>query len=159
MPSPMPKSLLAHFRILLIVCTAIAHQSSLHAQPGHPTAVEAIALNETTVRVYWNPTPIAEKYLIYRDGMLIGSVSGEKRQFEDENAESGCAYSYRVALVDGHGTERPGQPYVERTFDALPARTTCDVLVVGATTAGVAAAVTAARYGMKVVLIEETRRI
>lgn len=159
MPSPNLKTLIVHILTPIIVCAELCFQPMLNAQPGAPTAVEAVALSEKSIRIFWNPASEAVKYLIYRDETLIGSNLPDKLQFEDGTVEAGRAYRYSVSSVDAQGVENTSRPYLERTFDNLPARTICDLIVVGATTAGVAAAVTAARYGMNVVLIEETRRI
>lgn len=129
------------------------------AQRGAPTAVEAVALGETTIRVYWNGAPNAASYHIYRDGQVIGSTNSTDRQFDDKQAAAGKTYQYNVAAVDGAGAEQLGRQYVERAYDPILDREDPEVLVVGATTAGLSAAVTAARYGRKVVLIEETRRL
>jgi len=129
------------------------------AQLSPPTAVEAIAFSPHEIRVYWNPGSDAAKYSIRRGGAEIATLASDARTFTDTTAQPGRTYRYEVAAIGTDGTTKPGRPYVERAFDSLPDRTDCDVLVVGATTGGVAAAVTAARYGLNVVLIEETRRL
>jgi hypothetical protein len=129
------------------------------AQPAPPTAVEAVAFGQREIRVYWNLPPEAVKYVVERDGREIGAADAAAREFTDAAVEPGRTYRYSVGAADAAGKIAWGRPYVERTFPALPAETRCDVLVVGATTAGVAAAVTSARYGLNVVLIEETRRL
>ncbi len=148
----MLRRLLAPLLVSLILFT----HSQLCAQPG---AVEAVALGPTTVRVYWNPVEGATQYVITRDGVEIGTTGAADKQYTDTTAEPGHTYSYNVASVEAGGARKAGHPYLERSFAALPDETRCDVLVVGATTAGVAAAVTAARYGLNTVLIEETRRL
>jgi len=129
------------------------------AQLAPPTAVEAIALGQTAVRVCWNPAPEAAKYRIYRDGQPIGEMDAAAREFTDSSAEPGRTYRYSVAAVDSTGAAAEGRPYIERSFPVLPEETRCDVLVVGANAAGVSAAAAAGRYGLNVVLTEETRRL
>lgn len=128
------------------------------AQVGAPTAVEAAAQSTTTVKVYWNPSG-ATSYRVIRDGRVIGESTGSATSFTDSTAQPNTTYRYNVIAVAADGATHTGREYVERTFALLADETHCDVLVVGATTAGVSAAVTAARYGLNVVLIEETRRL
>jgi hypothetical protein len=145
-------------RPVLTLSLVLAATTPGIAQPYTPTAVEAVALGQRHVRVYWKAAPNTPQVVINRDGRQIGQADGAATQFEDNTAEPGKTYRYSVTTSP---TDTPGPTtgYLERTFSVLPDETACDVLVVGATTAGVAAAVTAARYGLNVVLIEETRRL
>lgn len=115
-------------------------------------------MGPTTIRVYWNPVPGAEGYIIRRDGEVVGRVEAGATQYDDTVPTArNCVYT--VAAVQ-NGVEGPvGKPAIERTDAPLPRSLECQLLVVGATTAGVAAAVAAARYGLNVVLIEETGRL
>ncbi|MCX6358517.1 MAG: FAD-dependent oxidoreductase [Armatimonadetes bacterium] len=121
-----------------------------------PSAVEAAAQSETEVRVFWTAGS-AGSVEILRDGAVIGTVNESAGQFLDARAAPATTYRYEVRRAGAASS--PCRPYVERTRAVLPARRRCDVLVVGATTAGVSAAVVAARYGLDVTLIEETRRL
>ena len=124
-----------------------------------PDAVEAVAFGPSLIRVFWNAVPDAQAYAIYRDGRQVGTADGTASHWDDREAEPARNYRYAVAAVGSAGQSPVSRPYLERTDRALPARVDCEVLVVGGTTAGVAAAVVAARYGLKVILIEETRRL
>ncbi len=146
-------------RLFTFMLSFVLLGASAGAQLTAPSAVEAIAIGPREVKVYWNAASGAAKYVIRRDGVEIGSVSAETRVYTDPSAQLGHTYRYEVGAVDALGMSKLGRPYIERAFAELPDRTDCDVLVVGATTAGVAAAVTSARYGLNVVLIEETRRL
>src|SRR5579859_3606297 len=119
-----------------------------------PIAVEAAARNTTTVQVFWDPVAGGTAYRITRDGQTIGETGPEATRFIDTSAQPNTTYRYNVVAVGKDGSAHSGREYVERTYAPLPDNTPCDVLVVGATTAGIAAAATAARYGLKVVLIE-----
>ena len=123
-------------------------------------AVEAIAFRPTEIRVYWNPDPAATGYRILRDGQEISRAGAGAGEFTNSQAQPNHNYRYSV-LYDREGASQPlaQGSYAERTFPLLSSDTRCDVLVVGATTAGVAAAITSARYGLNTVLIEETRRL
>ena len=79
--------------------------------------------------------------------------------YSDVNLQPNSLHRYNVRAISGDGSYQQGNEYLERTFPVLADKTNCDVLVVGATTAGITAAITASRYGLKVVLIEETRRL
>ncbi len=130
-----------------------------HSLLPSPKAVEAVALGQKIIRVYWNAVPDAESYRIYRDNKLVGQAPANATQWTDNLPEPGMQVTYKVAAVDSNGDESFGAPYLERAFPPYPKSLHCDVLVVGATSAGVAAAVSAARYGLHVVLTEETRRL
>jgi hypothetical protein len=146
-------------RTVLIFILSLGIANKVIAQLSAPTTVEAVALGQKHVRIYWKAAPNAAQYVIYRNGEVLGLAPDTSNQFDDMAAEPGTTYRYSVASVAAQGKPGPSNSYVERTFPLLPSETRCDVLVVGATTAGVAAAVTAARYGLNVVLIEETRRL
>ncbi|MGC8668056.1 MAG: FAD-dependent oxidoreductase [Chthonomonadales bacterium] len=124
-----------------------------------PTAVEAAARGERLIRVYWNGVSGAAGYEVLRDGALLARVDRGATQYDDHSVRPGTTYRYQVTAVDGEQHRAVSDAYIERSYPVLEPVVRCDVLVVGATTAGVAAAVTAARYGLKTVLIEETRRI
>lgn len=126
---------------------------------GTPQAVEAAARSETTVRVYWNTVPDAARYEVLRDGAVIAAASADAREYTDTTGAANHTYAYNVVAIGTDGSRAPGRSYVERTYPALADTTKCDVLVVGANSAGFASAVVAARYGLRVVLTEETRRI
>lgn len=148
-------------RTLAVPLTALAATGGLcvpgAALPG-PTAVEAAARADR-VRVFWDPVPGAAGYRVYRDGAPIAEAPASAREMDDTSAEPGRTYVYNVGTLDGSGVVALGAPYAERAYPPLPDESRCDVLVVGATTGGVAAATAAARYGLRVTLIEETRRI
>jgi hypothetical protein len=129
------------------------------ANPAPPAAVEAIAAGQNHIQVYWNPSPQAVGYVIYRDSIQIASVGADAVEWSDANVAPGMNYSYAVAAVYPDGQTKTSKPYLERSYDKLPDQSKCDVLVVGATSAGVAAAVTASRYGLRVILTEETTRL
>ncbi len=133
--------------------------SSALGVPPAPQAVEAAAVHPRLIRVFWNAVPGAIRYTVLRDGQTIGRVPASQTEFDDTQVTPGQPYTYQVTVEDHTGTSEASFPSVEETDRELPASLRCDVLVVGATTAGVAAAVTAGRYGLDVVLVEETRRL
>jgi len=138
-----------------------------------PSAVEAAAFGPSRIRVYWSPAPVSASslashgagdgpilgYVVFRDGNEAARLDPSATEWDDDTVRPAVNYSYTVCAVGPDGIGKPGTPYIERTDAPLPSRSECDVLVVGATTAGVAAAVVASRYGLRVILIEETRRL
>ncbi len=140
-------------RAYLIAIAALAWPPGAGAAPS---AVEAAAQSGAEVRIFWTPgaTGVVE---VLRDGVVIATVSEAAGRFLDAGAAPATTYRYEVRPVGS--TAATSRPYIERTHAPLPTRRRCDVLVVGATTAGVSAAVVAARYGLDVALVEETRRL
>jgi hypothetical protein len=140
------------------LCLLILGIPALSQLPA-PQAVEAAAFGPDEIRVYWNPVPGAVSYTVLRDGAVVASAQRDATQWSDKPVQPGRNYSYQVRANGPEGPGAVSEPYIERTDAPLPARLECELLVVGATTAGVAAAVVSARYGINVVLIEETRRL
>src|SRR6266513_2219718 len=125
-----------------------------------PTAVEACAFGPNEIRVFWNrPDNSGGSYHILRDGKEIGEVAGDQTTYLDKTVEPNHTYRYNVAYTDSAGKATTGRDYIERSFPTLADVTVCDLLVVGANSAGISSAVTAARYGLNVVMLEENRRI
>lgn len=139
--------------ILLLACLA-----SSRGAPSAPEAVEAVCTVPGTIRVYWNPVVGATSYGIYRDGTEIGQAGGSAT-FWDDTAPAAHTHQYTVRARDASSIGPAGRPAVERSDAPITQTAECDLLVVGATTAGVAAAVVGARYGLDVILLEETGRL
>jgi len=124
-----------------------------------PDAVEAAFVGNGVIRVFWNRVEEADGYVIRRDGVVVSRTDGLADRWDDTSAVPDRTYSYTVTAVSGT-SEGPESAFsVERADAPLPPTLRCELLVVGATTAGVAAAVAAARSGLDVILIEETRRL
>ncbi|MBW3635461.1 MAG: FAD-dependent oxidoreductase [Armatimonadetes bacterium] len=98
----------------------------------------------------------AQGFRVYRDGQLVATLGAETREFRDSGLRPNTVYSYAVAAVGGAG-ELLSPPISDAT--RLPNETTretraaFDVVVVGATPGGIAAAISAARLGNKVALV------
>ncbi|MCS6776955.1 MAG: FAD-dependent oxidoreductase [Chloroherpetonaceae bacterium] len=135
------------------------------AQQTPPRSFEAIATSPSEIRLYWLPAPGAQGYRISRDNTLLVELHADAREYRDTGLEAGRDYRYQItALQDGR--ESPPATYLERTFLPLPVSgdgktgtARYDVVVVQASSAGVAAAIEAGRRGMKVALIEPTTRL
>ena len=107
---------------------------------------QAIAMSPTLIAVYSK-----DGGTVTMNGAELKAVSTDKNGYVRYDAESltpGTAYRF----------ERNGEVIGERTPHA-PADIETDLLVVGANSSGIAAALTAARMGIKVLLVEETNRI
>jgi hypothetical protein len=163
---------------------APAASPSPQIRPAAPGSVETTPLSPTAVRIYWAAPPgTVAGYRIYRDGQPVAEAGPAARSWDDRVLEPGRTYRYRVAAFavaapDSEGeaaagtllpatspapmptTEGPPSTEVmERPEPAWPERLEADVLVVGASSAGVGAAVAAARLGSRVVLLEDTTRL
>lgn len=116
-----------------------------------PNGVEAVAVSHEAIDVY--VTGKHEEVSVFRDGDAVGVVAPGATKLRDEGLEPGKFYTYTLA-----GVEEEPVVAAEQTFPAMPPESAYDVIVVGATGSGTAAAVTAARLGATVALIEETNR-
>jgi hypothetical protein len=150
---------------LPLTCALLLHtQNNLQNTPPPPKTVEAAAYKTGTIRIFWEEVPQALTYRIYRNGTQIARTTGDtltpqQRVYSDNTVQPNTNYTYTVASENSHGTSEPSTPYLERSFPQTPKHIQCRLLVVGANAAGVSAAVTAARYGVNTVLLEETRRL
>ena len=140
--------------ILAIVVIGVSAQAQ-------PTAVEALAQSPTQINVYWLPPAEGEvqSYIVVRDGQPVATLPAEARQFVDEPLMPAQTYRYRVVAQMADGTQRASVEVSERTFRDLPKRIHYPLVVVGGTASGVGAAVTAAREGVTVALLEQTNRL
>ncbi len=128
---------------------------------AQPTAVEALAQSPSQINVYWLPPTQGEVqwYQVVRDGQVIAELPADARQFVDEPLMPAQTYRYRVVARMADGTLQPSVEVTERTFRELPSRIHYPLVVVGGTASGVGAAVTAAREGVTVALLEQTNRL
>ncbi|MGQ9738645.1 MAG: FAD-dependent oxidoreductase [Armatimonadota bacterium] len=145
-------------RKYLLACLMLNLSGSVVAQP---TAVEALAQSPRRINVYWLPPEqgTVQSYLLVRDGQTIATLPADASQYPDEPLEPGQSYRYSVVALMADGTRKPSAEVIERTFRELPPRIHYPLVVVGGTASGVGAAVTAAREGVTVALIEQTNRL
>jgi hypothetical protein len=147
-----------------------------------PRSFEAIAVSPTEIRCYWLPAVGASGYRVERDGQTVVTLPGTAQEYADTGLAPDSTHRYAVrALAEranttqdlsGEAASAPRE-YVERTFAPFPEMqkrrqaqsrsgdlaSTFDVVVVQASSGGVAAAVEAARRGLRVALIEPTTRL
>ena len=129
--------------------------------PDQPASFEALARSTTDIQCFWLPAQNCTGYLLFRNGKKVANIPSTSREYDDSGLNPNTTYNYILEA------ERPGSPavaapeYTERTFAKFPSGKTMqfDVVVVQASSAGVAAAIEAARHGMKTALIEPTTRL
>lgn len=145
-------------RKVLVILAIVIIGASAQAQP---TAVEALAQSPTQISLYWLPPAQGEvqSYTVLRDGQPVATLPAEARQFDDAPLMPAQTYRYRVVAQMADGTQKASAEVSERTFRELPKRIHYPLVVVGGTASGVGAAVTAAREGVTVALLEQTNRL
>lgn len=129
---------------------------------GFPPALprptlQAAALGSDAVRLLLTPPrdTAIEGYRLYRDGKLLAELRSDTKAWVDDTVSPRTLYHYRleaigaglsepVALVTGPANERPLAPH---DYDAV---------VFAATPSGIAAALSLARQGRSVALVEPT---
>jgi hypothetical protein len=115
------------------------------------------ATSPTSFLLQWDVSAApAQGFRIYRDKTVVATLDSSAREFKDLNLSPNSVYSYSVAAIAGEA-EVLSSPRSDIT--RLPnetkreTRASFDVIVVGATPGGIAAALTAARLGDKVALV------
>ena len=158
--------------LTFIICLLPALSRAQTIAP--PRSFEAIAMSPTEIRCYWLPGSNATGYTLQRDGRELAQLPVSAREYADRDVMPGSTHRYALRAV------RNGQPnqtsavreYTERSFAEFPSasggtgRGTAqvgaadfDVVIVQASSGGVAAAVEAGRRGLRTALIEPTTRI
>lgn len=142
-------------------------QIRIGSLPNAPKSLRVTPIGHDRLQLRWQPseTPRVRTYRIYRRGQPVAEVSADTTEWSDASVKMGEAYGYYVtALADGEEalpswsdaamSVRP-LPIAKR--QSLHAR--YEVVVIGATPAGIAAAIAAARLGHRVALVERTTHI
>ncbi len=122
-----------------------------------PLITRLQALAGSSFLLQWQVTEApSQGFHIYRDKQLVATLSGDAREFRDSGLTPDTVYSYAVAAVSGTA-EVLSEPLSDVTRvpneTKKETRAAFDVVVVGATPGGIAAAITAARLGDKVALV------
>jgi hypothetical protein len=102
-------------------------------------------------------TPIG--YRVFLDGQPVRELPPQARAYDFERLEPARPYRLAVQALypDGQASERVER--IERPFRTLPSEVRYPLVIVGGTASGVGAAITAARLGIRVALLEETNRL
>jgi hypothetical protein len=153
-------------------CLVLIALLGIGALPGEaqkvaaPRSFEAIAASPTEIRCYWLAAQGATGYRLLRDGQEIATLGADAQEFTDRGLAPDSVHRYTVQALRGENASSP-RDYVERAFAPFPGGTQTharpvadfDVVIVQASTGGLAAAIEAGRRGLKVALVEPTTRL
>ena len=154
-------ALRASFWLSLMGVGAVSAAERAAEPPMAPATIETACLKPSTVNIYWSEPAagVPTAYRVFRNGLPIADLPQAARRFEDSGLVPGSCCRYSTAAVYPDGTAIASHVVAERIPLPLIGRRSCDVIVVSASSAGVAAAVTAARKGLHVALLEPTDRL
>ncbi|HLJ54734.1 MAG TPA: FAD-dependent oxidoreductase, partial [Chthonomonadaceae bacterium] len=147
---------------------------ALALAPTAPRSFEAVAVSPMEIHCYWLPAAGAAGYILRRDGAEIAELPATAVEYDDRAVQPGSTHRYAIVAA-GEGDDRPlsaPRAYTERSFDPFPASAApargrkgapgaaqFDVVIVQASSGGVAAAIEAGRRGLRTALIEPTTRV
>ncbi len=116
-------------------------------------SLQAIAQSPTSIAVYWRHS--GRPHSLYMNGRLLGEYHPNLNHAFACQVVSGLTPNtcYTFSL------DNSVPAIAEKTWSEVPDEAEYDVLVIAATGSGVAAAVSAARMGLRVALVEETNRL
>lgn len=69
--------------------------------PSAPVGVSTKRISGTQIRVSWTTNPSASSYLVYRDGVLVGTTA--TTQFLDTTVAPSTEYTYKIAAANQYG--------------------------------------------------------
>ncbi|GIV07245.1 MAG: hypothetical protein KatS3mg017_0447 [Fimbriimonadales bacterium] len=126
-----------------------------------PRSVEAIPRSTERMTLFWLPPRDASptSYRVFLDGTPIAEVGADAKSYDFTGLTPGREYRVGVQAVYVDGRMSETVERVDRPYRALPPEARYPILVVGGTASGVGAAITAARMGVKVALMEPTNRL
>ncbi|MCS7066137.1 MAG: FAD-dependent oxidoreductase, partial [Fimbriimonadales bacterium] len=126
-----------------------------------PRSVEAIPRSATRITLYWLPpqgeTPSG--YRVFLDGQPLRELPPNARAYDFEPLQAGRDYALGVQALYAEGRESEVVTRADRPFREVPAEARYPIVIVGGTASGVGAAITAARMGVPVALLEATNRL
>ncbi|NLN76850.1 MAG: FAD-dependent oxidoreductase [Armatimonadetes bacterium] len=146
----MMKTQMIVLTLMLAVCASCVYAALSTNVDG---SFQAIAQGPNCIELYWrhNDRP-AELFV---DGRSLGEFPpNPKHSFASKklnDLKPNTTYAFKCSAAEGSITEQ--------TWADLPEKAAYDVLVIGGTASGVAAAITAARAGLNVALVETTNRL
>lgn len=136
--------------LILLLCAACASGALSTSSNG---SLQALASSPRSITLYWRHT--GADVQILQDGKPLGSfgpsVTGPFASRTISSLEPNTRYTFTLG--------EDGPCVSEKTWSELPERAEYDLLIIGGTASGVSAAVTAARLGMSVALVEQTTRL
>lgn len=110
---------------------------------------EPLAQDDKAIVVYWGQQTPPLK--LERDGQEIATIEQVSGHFRDTGVRPGTIHQYRIT-----GMSASREVLSERLYDTPVVTEPYDVVVVGGSASGVGAAVSAARRGVRVLLIEDS---
>ncbi|MCC7492526.1 MAG: FAD-dependent oxidoreductase [Fimbriimonadaceae bacterium] len=120
--------------------------------------VRLVPVGARAVRIFWSKLPGVNAYRIYRDGELLASAPGDALVYLDSEVQPRTRYTYQIEAV-GAGRSAPQSLVLGPANEAVPASGSYEVVVYGATPAGISAAVALGRAGRRALLIEPDRNL
>lgn len=136
--------------LIFIVCASCVCAALSTTDNG---SFQAIAQGPDSVALYWRHN--GQSAELFVDGRSLGVFPpNPTNSFANTTVDKltpNKAYTFRCSLAKSD--------VVEKTWSALPGQANYDVLVLGATASGTAAAISAAKAGLNVALVEPTNRI
>ncbi len=126
-----------------------------------PRSVEAIPRSPTRITLYWLP-PEGEPptgYRVFLGGQPVRELPPDTRAYDFEPLQPGQSYTLGVQAFYADGRTSEVVERIDRPFREVPSEARYPIVVVGGTASGVGAAITAARMGVPVALLEETNRL
>lgn len=87
--------------------------------PSEPESLAGSAISDTEIGLDWDPPRIAlglSHYIVYRDGVEVGTVAAPKTTYVDVGLQPSTAYQYRVSAVDVLGEGKKSKPVTVKTL-------------------------------------------
>lgn len=138
--------------ILLLICLVCSPAMAVISTTPDGS-FQAIAQGPDTIALYWRHAGATARVLC--DGKPVGTFQPSAdcpfACLMIGSLSPGTSYTFSVG--------EPAQDVTESTWSSVVPEARYDVLVLGGTASGVAAAITAARLGMSVALVESTNRL
>lgn len=137
---------------ILLLCACAAGACAMMSTTADGS-FQAIAQGPDSITLYWrhNDQPAQ----LFMNGRSVGEFPpNPSHTFASKTIDKltpNTVYTFKCSLCENDVREK--------TWDALPNQGKYDVLVIGATASGTAAAITAARSGLTVALVEPTNRL
>ncbi|WP_446897090.1 fibronectin type III domain-containing protein [Clostridium sp. LBM24168] len=110
----------------LTVSAATIHEIPIPTLPGIPVDLQAIGMNESTIRLNWGNVSGAQSYNIYRsdseNGEYVKVNNNEvtANSYEDTGLESGQTYYYRITAVNETEESDKSTSANAATLDEIP---------------------------------------
>ena len=137
--------------LLLVICLVSPVAAMMSTTPDG--SFQAIAQGPDTIALYWRHNGGAAQ--VFSNGRAVGTLQPTAGSTFSSLTISSLSpnTSYTFALGE------TGPAVTEKTWSCVPSQANYDVLVLGGTASGVAAAITGSRLGLRVALVESTNRL